>query len=113
MNISVDQAATAAAAAFRDYSRRPGTERARLLRRIAEGIEELGDTLIECVTRETALPAARVVNERARTCMQLRLFADLAEKGDWTDERVDAADPTRVPPKPRVRSLYRPLGPVA
>lgn len=113
MSTHVDQAAVAAEAAFRDYSRRPGRERAQLLRLIAEGIEKLGDALIECVTRESALPAARVAGERARTCMQLRLFADLAEEGKWTDERIDAADPDRQPPKPRVRSLYRPLGPVA
>jgi alpha-ketoglutaric semialdehyde dehydrogenase len=109
----LDAAARAAAEAFRDYSRRSGRERAQLLRGIAAGLEALGDTLIECVHRETALPAARVANERARTCMQLRLFADVAEEGGWVDERVDPADPHRQPPRPRVRSLLRPVGPVA
>jgi 2,5-dioxopentanoate dehydrogenase len=109
----VDRACNRAAAAFRDYSRRSGAERARLLRRMAEGIEDLGDSLIDCVMQETALPRARIAGERARTCMQLRLFASVAEEGSWVDERIDAADPSRQPPRPRVRSLLRPIGPVA
>ncbi len=108
----VDRACVHAATAFRDYSRRSGAERAQLLRRIAQGIEDLGDPLIDCVMRETALPRARVEGERARTCMQLRLFASVAEEGSWVDERIDAEDPNRQPPRPRIRSLLRPLGPV-
>jgi 2,5-dioxopentanoate dehydrogenase len=108
----VDRACDHAAEAFRDYSRRPGAQRAQLLRCIAQGIENLGDSLIDCVMRETALPQARVVGERARTCMQLRLFASVAEDGSWVDERIDAEDPQRQPPRPRIRSVLRPLGPV-
>jgi 2,5-dioxopentanoate dehydrogenase len=108
----VDRACIHAAEAFRDYSRRSGAERAQLLRRIAQGIEDLGDPLIDCVMRETALPRARMLAERARTCMQLRLFASVAEEGSWVDERIDAEDPNRAPPRPRIRSLLRPLGPV-
>jgi len=111
MNPEVNLAATAAAASFREFATSPGSKRAQFLREIAAGIERLGDTLIECVNRETALPAARIVNERARTCMQLRLFADIAEQGAWTGERIDVADPSRNPPKPQVRSRLRPLGP--
>jgi len=111
---TVDDAATLAWAAFRDYSRRPGAERAQLLRRIADCIERLGDALIETASRETSLPLARLAGERARTTAQLKLFADLAQEGAWTDERIDPADPSRKPiPKPRVRSAFRPLGPVA
>lgn len=108
----VDRACVHAARAFRDYSRRSGAERAQLLRRIAQGIEDLGDPLIDCVMRETSLPRPRIVGERARTCMQLRLFASVAEDGSWVDERIDVEDPDRQPPRPRIRSLLRPLGPV-
>ena len=108
----VNRACTRAAAAFRDYSCRSGAERARLLRCVAEGLERLGDSLIECVMRETALPPARIAAECVRTCMQLRLFASVAERGSWADERIDAEDPNRQPPRPRVRSLLRPIGPV-
>lgn len=113
MNAQVDLAATAAATAFRDYAGSSGALRARFLREIAAGIEQLDNTLIECVQRETALPVPRITGERARTCMQLRLFADIAESNQWIDERVDAADPQRSPPRPQLRSRLRPLGPAA
>jgi alpha-ketoglutaric semialdehyde dehydrogenase len=110
----VQRSATAAYDAFRDYSRCPGGERAQILRQIADGIEQLGDALIQCVSRETSLPEPRILGERARTCAQLRSFAALAEEGSWADERIDLPDPSRQPvPKPSVRSLLRPVGPVA
>jgi 2,5-dioxopentanoate dehydrogenase len=37
----------------------------------------------------------------------------VAEEGSWTNPRIDHADPARKPlPKPDVRSMLRPLGPV-
>lgn len=90
------------------------TERATFLRAIADNIENLGETLIERASLETGLPIARFVGERGRTCFQLRMFADLVEKGDWVDARIDRPDPERKPlPKPDVRSMLRPIGPVA
>ena len=110
----VNAAAEAAAAAFYPFSRSAPALRARFLRAIADGIERLGDVLVECAARESALGAVRIQNERGRTCMQLRLFADIAEADQWTDERIDAADPARKPvAKPRIRSRFVPLGPVA
>jgi NADP-dependent aldehyde dehydrogenase len=42
------------------------------------------------------------------------MFADLLDEGSWVDARVDHAIPDREPiPKPDVRSMLRPLGPVA
>jgi alpha-ketoglutaric semialdehyde dehydrogenase len=111
MNAQLDNVANAAKAAFREFADSPPQLRAALLRAIAEGVEQLGDALIECVQRETALPVTRLQGERARTCMQLRLFADVAERDEWIDERVDAADPARTPPRPLIRSRLRPLGP--
>jgi NADP-dependent aldehyde dehydrogenase len=110
---AVNEAANVASAAFRSYAGSSAAARARLLREIATGIEQLGEALVECVHRETALPAARIASERARTCMQLRLFADLAEQDTWSEERIDAADPGRTPPRPQVRSRLRPMGPAA
>jgi NADP-dependent aldehyde dehydrogenase len=66
------------------------------------------------VPRETALPAARAKSELGRTCAQLRLFAALVEDGGWVDARIDHGDPARRPaPRPDLRSMLRPLGPVA
>jgi len=109
----VDAAAQLAKNAFASYSRVPGKDKAALLRKIAENIEQLGDALVTRATQETGLPAMRIKTESARTCYQLRLFAALAEEGSWIDARIDRADPNRTPlRKPDVRSIWRPLGPV-
>lgn len=109
----LDQAAQLAHAAFAIYSHTTGAERARFLRRIAEGIESLVDKLIARANLETGLPEPRLRTETARTCNQLRLFADLVEEGSWVDARIDHGDRDRQPlPKPDVRSMLRPLGPV-
>lgn len=89
-------------------------KRAAFLRATADKIEALGETLIKRASLETALPETRFLGERARTCGQLRMFADLLEEGSWVDARIDHAIPDRQPvPKPDVRSMLRPIGPVA
>ncbi|HEU4435789.1 MAG TPA: aldehyde dehydrogenase (NADP(+)) [Pyrinomonadaceae bacterium] len=109
----VDRAAQLAHMAFAAYSQTTGAERARFLRQIAENIEALGDELITRANAETALPELRLRSETARTCNQLRLFAELVEEGSWVDARIDHGDRDRKPlPKPDVRSMLRPLGPV-
>jgi alpha-ketoglutaric semialdehyde dehydrogenase len=109
----VETAAQLAAEAFTTFAHTPGKTRAQLLRHIASGIESLGGPLTARVMAETALPEGRVVAETGRTCNQLRMFADLVEEGSWVDARIEHADPGRTPaPKPDVRSMLRPLGPV-
>jgi NADP-dependent aldehyde dehydrogenase len=109
----VDQAAQLANTAFSLYSLTTGDERGTLLRQIAKNIELLGDTLVLRATQETGLPEGRIRSETARTCGQLRLFAETVEEGSWVDARIDHSDPNRTPvPKPDVRSCLRPLGPV-
>ncbi len=109
----VDEAARLAHRAFGVYGRMAGREKAAFLRLIAKKIEALGDALTTRATQETGLPTGRIQTETGRTCNQLRLFADLAEEGSWVDARIDRANPERQPaPKPDVRSLLRPLGPV-
>lgn len=110
----VSRACDLARAAFATFSRTPAAERARFLRTIASEIEQLGEPLVERATAETALPPERIRSERGRTCSQLKLFADVIEEGSWVDARIDLPDPERKPlPKPDVRSVLRPLGPVA
>src|SRR5579864_4006640 len=110
----VDLAARLAADAFAPFSRIAGRERGALLRRIAAKIESVAADIVERAQSETALPQARLQGETARTCAQLRLFAEVAEEGSWVDARIDHADPERKPvPKPDVRSMLRSLGPVA
>ena len=109
----IELAVQLAAQAFPIYSKVSGKERAAFLRCIAANIEEIGEGLAQCAMRETALPLARLQMETGRTCNQLRMFADLIDEGSWVDARIDRANPARQPvPKPDVRSLRRPLGPV-
>ncbi len=107
-------AAQIASEAFADYGRTSGQSRGALLRAIATNIESVGDELVERAHQETALPKPRLQGETARTCNQLRLFAQVAEEGSWVGARIDRAEPQRKPlPKPDIRSMLRPLGPVA
>lgn len=109
----VEKAARLSEQAFLEYSQKSGKERARFLYEIADQIESLGDALTQRAMRETGLPEARIKGETARTTGQLRLFASLAEEGSWVQARIDTAIPDRQPlPKPDVRSMLRPLGPV-
>lgn len=110
----LDAAARLAAEAVPRYSRTSGKQRAAFLRGIAARIEGLGDRLTARMVEETALPLARAQSEMGRTCAQLRLFADVVEEGSWVNARIDRALPDRKPlPRPDLRSMLRPLGPVA
>ncbi|MCA9257916.1 MAG: aldehyde dehydrogenase family protein, partial [Planctomycetales bacterium] len=85
-----------------------------LLRRIAAGLEQAGDVLLQRAHQETGLPLARLTGERARTVGQARMFADLVEEGSWVQARIDHGDSERTPlPKPDVRTMLCGVGPVA
>ena len=110
----VDRAANLAEEAFAIYSRLPGMEKGRFLRHIATGIESIAPELVERAHQETALPEKRLQGEVARTVNQLRLFAQVIEEGSWAMARIDPAEPRRAPlPRADIRSVLRPLGPVA
>jgi alpha-ketoglutaric semialdehyde dehydrogenase len=109
----VNVAVTKADEAFQVYRNKSGKEKAQFLETIAEEILAMGDDLIRRCMEETGLPEARLVGERGRTVNQLKLLAQLVREGSWVDARLDSADPERKPlPKPDVRSMLRPLGPV-
>jgi alpha-ketoglutaric semialdehyde dehydrogenase len=109
----VDAAAQLAWKAFGEYSQWPAKRRAELLRRIAEKLEANASAIVERGNLETALPVARLQGELARTCFQLRLYGEAFVNGISTGARIDHADPNRKPqPKPDIRSMLRPLGPV-
>jgi len=110
----VDKAVDAAEEAFATFGWSTRAQRASLLRKIADEIDGRGDAITEIGTQETGLPEVRLQGERARTVGQLRLFADHIEVGDYLDHRHDPALPDRTPlPRPDLRMIQRPLGPVA
>jgi NADP-dependent aldehyde dehydrogenase len=110
---AVESALESAVTAFADYRSRTPGERAQLLDTIAKEIEALGDELLQRASAETGLPLGRITGERARTCGQLRLFAEVVREGSWVDARIDRALPDRQPlPRPDLRRMLLPLGPV-
>jgi 2,5-dioxopentanoate dehydrogenase len=109
----MERAVRLASEAFAIYSRVSGRDRGAFLRTIAAKIESIAGEIVERAGQETALPSARLQGETARTCAQLRLFAQVAEESSWVAARIDRVDPGRKPaPRPDIRSMLRPLGPV-
>ncbi len=109
----VDQAVEKAHRAWRRYRATSGQVRAKFLRLVADGIEGLGEILLDRVHAETAYPVARIITERTRTCQQLRMFASVAESDAWREITEDEALPDRTPvPRPWLRREMHPIGPV-
>jgi alpha-ketoglutaric semialdehyde dehydrogenase len=110
----VNAACTLAEAAFDTFRATSLEQRAAFLEAIAQGILDLGDTLVDRVIAESGLPRGRVEGERGRTVGQLRLFAALTREGRWLSATLDSALSDRKPaPRPDLRAQKIPLGPVA
>ncbi len=108
----IDEVMQQAWEAFHVYRKLSLKQRAGFMRAIAKEIENIGDELLTISAEETNLPEARLRNERARTMFQLTSYADACERGDWLEARIDTAIPDRNPPKPDIRKMLVPLGPV-
>ena len=110
----VDSAVEAAADAFDRYRVLPLEQRAQFLDDIGEELMACAPELLARTSAETALDAARLEGELARTVNQLKIFASTVQQGSFVAARIDRAIPERTPvPKPDVRTMLVPLGPVA
>ncbi len=110
----LEEAIRRAESAFGIYRNTSLSIRADFLELIADEIVNLGSELIDRCVKESGLSEMRITGERDRTCVQLRMFADLLRAGWCFDARIDTALPDRVPvPRPDIRRLLIPLGPVA
>ncbi|HTE26133.1 aldehyde dehydrogenase (NADP(+)) [Flavitalea sp.] len=98
--------------AFHEYRKLSLKDRAGFMRAIAIEMENCGDELLQTAMEETNLPEARVRSERGRTINQLNTYATACEEGSWLEARIDTADSARTPPKPDIRKMLVPLGPV-
>ncbi|MGC4015170.1 MAG: aldehyde dehydrogenase (NADP(+)) [Luteolibacter sp.] len=109
----VNEALEAAKDAFPAFRDADGETRALFLEAIADGIMDLGSTLIDRARLESGLPVPRLEGERGRTVNQLRMFAKIARENTWYDARIETAQPDRQPiPKPDLRRAMQPIGPV-
>ncbi|MEV6958358.1 aldehyde dehydrogenase (NADP(+)) [Streptomyces sp. NPDC051207] len=87
--------------------------RSAFLRSAADELEAAKDGLVETADAETALGPVRLTGELARTCYQLRAFADIVDEGAFLDVVIDHPDDTATPPVPDLRRYKVPLGVVA
>ncbi|WP_207453999.1 aldehyde dehydrogenase (NADP(+)) [Desertivibrio insolitus] len=109
----IDALARAAARAHEALLATDGAERAGWLRAVADSLDAAVDELVQLADQETALGETRLRGEVARTTGQLRLFGGVAEEGSYLEAVIDHADPAATPPRPDLRRILRPVGPVA
>ncbi len=109
----VSAAAALAASAFDSWRSSRAAERAAFLRRAAELLAAGRDALVATADLETGLGPARLNGELDRTTGQLRLFAELLDEGSYVEAIISPPDPNATPPRPGVRRMLVPIGPVA
>ena len=88
-------------------------ERAGWLRAVADRLDAEAPLLATTADEETALGMPRLTGEIARTTSQLRMFAAVLEDGGFLEVVIDHATPDALPPRPDLRRMLVPLGPVA
>lgn len=103
-------AADGAAAAVADV---PRGQRADWLRAMAAQMEAERSELVSVADRETGLGRTRLDGELTRTCFQLRLLADVVDEGSYLEVTIDHQADTPMGPRPDLRRMLVPLGPVA
>lgn len=109
----VAMAVDAAAEASDEFGSTPPDQLARLLDTIADSVDANADALIDVADAETALGKERLRGESARASGQFRSFARLLERGESLEAVIDTARPEDTPPRPDIRRMQRPIGPVA
>ena len=110
----VHAAAAAAAAAFAAPALRDDGRRASSSARRPSALRGATEEIVAVCMAESGLPEARVRSELERTWRQIEAFAAVVEAGDYVDAIIDTADPDARPiPRPDVRRMLVPIGPVA
>lgn len=110
----ITNAVEASYEAYLQYKNISLVKRAAFLNAIADSLQALEDEILPICDLESGLGLPRLKGELGRTCGQLRAFANLVKDGSWQKAVIDTAIPDRTPlPKPDIRKVFRPLGPVA
>jgi NADP-dependent aldehyde dehydrogenase len=91
------------------------SHRASMLDAVADALDNAADQLVPLAQLETHLAEARLRGELKRTTFQLRLFGEVLRDGAYLDARIDHADADwpMGAPRPELRRVLVPLGPVA
>jgi NADP-dependent aldehyde dehydrogenase len=87
--------------------------RSGLLRVIADSLDLNAEELIKSADEETGIGAARLTAELNRASYQMRFFADVLNEGSYLEAIIDTASDTPMGPRPDLRRILQPIGPVA
>jgi NADP-dependent aldehyde dehydrogenase len=109
----VDRLCTAALAAAPALEAMGRAGRAGLLRALADALEARREDVVAVADRETGLGATRLNGELTRTAYQLQLFGEVLEEGSYLEAAIDHAGQTPMGPRPDLRRMLVPIGPVA
>lgn len=111
---NVEQACEQAWEAFYALRSASPHDRAQLLDRIGQMLSDLGDELVYTAAAETGFSPVRLVAERERCAANCAQLAEVVRSGAWCRPSIDQGEAARRPiPKPDLRRMLRPLGPVA
>ncbi|MFB9747771.1 aldehyde dehydrogenase family protein [Leifsonia shinshuensis] len=110
---TVSRDAATAAAASAALLPRTREERAGWLDALADALDADRAALVALAAEETHLSEARLDGEVTRTAAQLRFFAGVAREGGYLEATLDSPDASLIPPRPDLRRMLRPIGPVA
>lgn len=69
--------------------------------------------LIEIASAETGFGAAKLDGEINRAAFQFRFFGDVISEGSYLEVAIDPPGDTPMGPRPELRRILHPLGPVA
>ncbi|WP_405144470.1 aldehyde dehydrogenase (NADP(+)) [Sphaerisporangium sp. NBC_01403] len=109
----VTAAVAAATDAYRELRTWPPSRLAALLDAVAAALEDRSGEIVASARQETGLPVPALEGESLRTVGQLRMFSRLVLTGRPLEATIDHADPGARPPRPDLRRMNVPLGPVA
>ena len=110
----LDRLIGAAAEATRVLVGSRPADRAGWLEHLAARLDAAAEQLVPIAARETHLGVDRLQGELKRTTFQLRLFAEILRDGSFLQATIDHANPAwPMGPRPDLRRMLRPLGPVA
>lgn len=111
--MDVDTIVKAAAGAAGPARAATDAVRAAWLHAVADGLDTAVDELLALADEETGLGEVRLRGEVSRATGQLRMFARVVTEGSYLEATIDHADRAATPPRPDLRRVLRPLGPVA
>ena len=87
--------------------------RAALLEAVADGLDLNADELIKAADEETGIGTARLTGELKRASYQMRFFSEVLHEGSYLEAAIDTAGETPMGPRPDLRRMLQPIGPVA